>query len=729
MDIKRWHNTVSSFRQLVSGYVEKDSGSGVASDPPNARKKNEVSTFVNRLFSDSLTWRDGSLQNRVPEDYALSPTDLWEKNRYLETGKHWEVHGNRKTQEDDAKHELVDNETGNQIRAKKSYLTANWHDVTVHPNIKNINDILEQEREATDWGRFIRDVVTQGNTEGTAVAYSFLDRTLHPEGVVREVLLDNESLFPTPYIGETYERIQGCWYLIVATLQESRQMLKEYPGLKASKLTERRSVDTDKVSKKKDGGTGFDETKLVLKLDCWLDDDSYTEADFDQEEFDLKRQLIDETARELLERRDAGEQPEINEAVVEIGDTDHHPKYIEAYANWLEEILGQDLETPQDEDYIAVVGSLIEIQMAAHGQAQEDLKESGVPSGKKQKYPYGRHIVIVSDQVVEDEPNEWEFDWRKLFHKYDHERIPGHHWGRGMPEILYNDQFTINTMLSRIADVSLFVGIPKPWLNILDKDIVESEGYNNDPTIPAYYRGSPPQFPKGTAPQEMANIYSAKKESIKKAQGASDVIFGEAPHSRASGELTEMLLQQASIQITGEAASNLIEFVKSVFETRIMMMRQAYTTARYYRIEGHYQPVVISDLLEYEETQDTLTGEIKQTPIPKIEIKVEPESNYPMRWMRDVSMLLRMAEALGLDNGIPMEMILDIVGERFPSLKEGGKHRQIREIIQLGMQKMQEMQEAQNQEEATLKQVEQRVRQEGIDRMLGDKQIVDPTRR
>lgn len=722
----RWYNTLDNVRNLVAGFIEKDEGTALTHDPPNERKKQDVATFVNRIFQDSVKWKDQSLQSRVPANYAMTPTDLWKKNRQLEEGKHWEVFGHRKTDKDPDKHELVDPEIGNQARAKKSYLTANWHDVTVHPNVKNINEIMDQEREATDWGRFIRDVVTQGGVEGTAVAHSFFDRTLHSEGIINEVLLDNESLFPTPYVGETYDRTQGCWYLVVATLQESRQMRKEYPKLDVKKLTERRSVDSDKVTKKTDQSTGYDETKLVLRLDCWLDDDSYQEANFDQEEFDLKKELIDAAARDMLERQAQGEQIEINEPVVEIFDDDHHPKHIEAYATWLEEILGQATEAPEDDDFISVIGSLIELQMFSHGRVQEDLKAQGFPAGKKIKYPNGRHIVVIADQVVLDEPNEWDFDWRRLFHKYDHERLPGHHWGRGMPEILYNEQFILDTMLSRIADIGLAVGIPKPWLNILDKETIEAEGLNNNPFEPAYYRASAPQFPRGVAPQEFSTLYSNTKQNIKKAQGAADVVFGEAPHSRASGELTEMLLQQASIQITGEAASNLIEFVKSVFETRIMMMRQAYITSRYYYINGKYEPVVLSDRLEYDEQVDEMTGETRRVPIPKIEIKVEPESNYPMRWMRDVSILLRMAEVLGLDNGIPMEMILDIIGERFPSIREGGKHRHLREVIKLGMAKMQEMQEEQEKEEANLKIAEQRMRQKGLDVLMGDEQVVTP---
>jgi hypothetical protein len=705
-----WYEKADGLRQKVKDFVRQDSTSALTDLPPDSKKPDLVSNYINLLFEDSAKWKDGSLYDRAT--YATTPNELWRMNRLLEQGRHFDVHGTRKTPQDPDKHELVDPETGKQCRAKKAYLTGNWHEVTVTPNIKHIDSILKQELENTEWGAKIRNVVHQANTEGTAVAYSFLDKSKHPEGMANEILLDNESLFPTPYIGETYSRTDGCWYVIVATLQDSREMLRQYPDLDKTKLVAYNSKGGKKVTKDESSLTGYDQTKLVLKLDCWMDDDTLVEADFSAEDFDVKKFALDEAARAYLQ------EPELDDGdlIVEVLDTEHHEKHIEAYASWLEEIVGAAPEemTEEDEDYIAVISTLIERQIGAHDEME---KNSDLPSGKKLKYPTGRHIVLVSDEVAVDEGSEWSFDWRALFHKMDHENVAGQHWGRGMPEVLYPDQYVLDTMLSRIADIGLFVGMPTPWLNEMDKEMIEDRGISNHPKRPNYYRGAPPVFPKGTAPQEFYNLYSGTKENIKESLGVSDTAMGKSPHSRASAALADLLLQQASVMIAGETANNLLEFVKSILETRIMMMREAYISPRLYRIEGHYRPVSVAQSLQYETIVDEKTGETRETPIPKIEVSVEPESNYPGRWLKDVTLLARMTELLGPEN-IPPEAVLDLLGERFPEFKQGGKHRHTRQIIQLGLQKMAEMEEQQKRENEASKQVEQRVSQVGLDSLL-----------
>lgn len=653
----------------------------------------KLPTMIQEMWKESKDFRAELFRNR--NGHTGSPAAYWKNMRLLEGGQHWKVWVSRTVGLNNAwKHELVDDEIANQIRVRKSHITSAWHDVDVIPNISNISEILNQERAATDWSRQIKLGVHKAMVEGTSWFKTILDLTKDASGSVREVVMNNESVFLTPH-ATGIEEIEGNWYLIHATMQNFQTVKHMYPKFDTSELKELKADVEQEIRYAEPNMTMLTSkyTKEIDHLECWMDDDRLVQKPFSTDITDQEHAIIAEGKS------------------VEVHPLDHHPKHIQAHLDWLQTVetaSPQETRTPEDEQVISAIEELAQTHIEEH---QRAMQGDDLGGSRMKMYPYGRKLVLVGGKIAEDIQNPYMIPWRRLFHRLPCEDI-GEQYGRGMGEVLWNTNFLLDTMLSRIADASVTVSNPKPWMNVADKDMLEEQHLNNDPTQIGFYTVSAPQFPNGQSPQEPMLIYNVTKENSSKSMGINDVTYGKSPGAKSSGDLVEMLIRQNVVLVTGELQVNLNNVVADIIETRLSLMRIFYTEPRQYYIDGQLQMVNVSRLLSVRQGQDE-NGQPIEEPIGDFQVVVKPNSNLPNEWEGKLQMFQSLYANVDPADGthlIPREAVLDVLAEKYPNLGVNGKYYQMGQVMQLGMQAMQQKQ----QEQAKLDQIKQKMEAKGL---------------
>lgn len=714
----------------------------VDSIPDDApENKDKLASYCDQLIKDSQEWRKSSMAGRMRKAYT-DITEFWSDARKLIGGNHWEVWGRRNEGAgEEWKAELQDDEIANQIRTKVNYITSQWHDVIVHPNIGDVNAILDQERGKA-WMRTIRAGGWKTKIEGTAHFKTILSYDDNPKGAFKEVLLDNEGVFPTPF-ATGLSKEEGCWYFAHASMVDIRDMIKIYPELDQNRIAVISSQRMRDITIQADStdNVSLSNTKLTDRIQFFLDDDSLIDAVVDEEEIARRVEIIK-----------SGGHPQAQE-------NDNHLAFIQAYHDIVQNLYQQieggsqqqgipedmpmshmvpgqmPMEQPTQEQQPSAVqpsAGLIpdeakeELQIIAnifldcsldHEQMIEMLSERGIPIGKISKYPNGRMVTTVSGIVAEDVPNPYLIPWRMLFHKWENESIPGSYWGRSDVEILYDVNKTEDQMLSRIADITLISGIPKTYFSIADKQEVE-KNYSNDPTEPGFFKGTPPVFRSASAPRELFELYNTAKQDAAKRLGVNEISYGESPSSNASGALVRTLIRQNEPQIAGEANANLNDVVESMIRTRIALMKEFYKEPRNYYVDGQFKTVNVSRLLSYQQISGE-DGGVTESEIPSFEISVKPNSNFPNEWESELQFLV----TLWQQQLIPAEAIYDSLSQRYPKLSRNGEYYQMSEALKIGMQMMAQQEAKKKEEEADLKKVGNKVKQEGIKQLLGQSQI------
>lgn len=680
---------------------------------PSSKKPEDVADWVRGLFEESRTWRSKSMRGRLGQD---DPVTWWKNARLLEQGLHWNVYGHRNTAaEDKWKSELVDNETGNQCRMKRSYLGANWHDITIRPNVANLDQIEAQERQDTGWTDSMLVGISRGITEGTNVWKSIFDVSEDPRGLVREIPLDNASLFPNR--GSTgLSELEGNWALIIGTVETIQSQLEEFPDLDPERLRESSSAFFRDLGLEADmrpassgsgsvlgqitGGTGL-YTDLVDRLEVWMDDPTVEPIPAPPEEIEPEHAGLHQ-----------GQSPEVLPE-------QNHSAHVRAHMDWLEgTVLSQEPETDEDAQFQQAVFDLTMMHVEDHDRAAGEAKASGMNVNFRKKYPLGRKIVVISGQVAEDIPNPFAVNWRRLFHKWDVEKLPGHFWGRGIPETLYETNKTEDTMMSYIADMGLSVSTPKAYFSLEDKTELEGQTIDNDPTHPVFV-SEPPTFRKGESPREPFELYKIAKADAQKQQGITDVTYGQAPGADSSGKLIQVMLQQNQVIVTGEAQIRLSEQVASMQETRLQLQKQLYIEPRFWLIDGEFQIIDLPKLLSELPVRNPATGEVVPMDVPKFQITVRPNSNFPYQWEYDTQFLLQLAalkdDPMGL---IPKEAIYDQLAQRFPKFARGGDYYRMSQAMQAGLQVLQAQAVKAKQEQADLQKVAAKYKSLGTDAVI-----------
>jgi hypothetical protein len=675
-----------------------------------------VGNYTTALWEDGKKYYEHQFSaSKACRLWDSSPEDFIKNCLSLEAGNDFDVWGHRDT--DKGQQELVDGEISDQVRTRSSYLTANWHDVTIMPNINGINDIFDQERKSTDWGRSVRRWTKYMQFFGDVWVRSVLDKTENPEGSATEFTCRPLSVYKTPYATSIKKR-DGCWYIAIGEQVSGQWVKSNYPSLKLSELSDRTSGYPE-LSKLAYTDKSYNHTKMYNKLEIYLDDESLEEIPLSQDEFYSR---IGEV---------------LSGATVSPKQEDNHKKFMQKYAEFLDERI--QLYTKLNEEgqlseidipYINSMSNAVEGQISAHQEMANQIKEKNpdIPIGKRKKYPFGRYIVTINGEVAEDIPNPYLFDWRLLWHYIPNEEIPERMDGRGDVEILTPTQKINDIMLSHFADGESLGGTAKPWLHITDKDQIEKNGYTNDPWEISYYTKNPPEFPSARANDKALELYNISKENSKRKLGISGVTYGDAPTKSASGELADTLLSQNETVVTGEANQNISDAIEEIVETRILIWRKFYNNPRVYNIGGVQTELVLVEHLNF--TQTDVGGQMTAKPIGDIQVSVRPESNFPNKWENTIRLLSQLS-AIKNEDGVPLipsEMILDLLGQRFPDLAAGGKYHQTSKIIQLGMQVMQEQQARQQEEEKdtklTTQTVEQKMRQrlatDAVNKVMGE---------
>lgn len=702
-----FNNVVISVEATLRRVDEMDES--IVDPPKESADEAELVGYVKQLFTDSKKWRETSFRERLiyNDNEYKNPTDFFRDCRKLEAGMHWQVWGRRNDEPgNEWKQELVDNEIGNQIRLRKSYLAANWHDVAITPNLVNISDIVDQERHDTDWGDMTLSAIARMLAEGTAVTKTVLDRDDRPEGLAREILLDNAGCFPTPYSTDFNKR-DGCWYFIHASPENLQWARDRFPKLDMSGLVSVSNEWVKDVSSEENGDSPetFRHTKPVLVMECWLDDPTL-------EKIDDQGDLIDEEHARIARGED-----------VEALESDNDRQHLEAHAAMVRKLQAEidPIVNPEASQLNAMVAEYLTIHIVEHMRQLEVKVDAGIPVGKQKKYPFGRRITVVGDKVAEDVANPYNIPWRKLFRKIVNEKVNGFWWGRGVPEILWESNYTLDTMLSRTADTALTVGMPKRYFSIEDKDKIGDNGLdNNDPLQPAFVT-RPPSFAQGMAPRENMQIYEYVKADAKNQLGVNDVSYGKAPGATVSGKMVETLLQQNSVIVTGEAQQRFTSAVEHMIEARLELYKQFYTEPRIWMIGGQPHVINLSEALSVMNVYDPVTQETKQMQVPYFQVLVRPNSNTPQQFEMTIALLFQLAQVQFADGSqlVTRELLADVLSERYPQFGRDSKYWQESEIMKLGMQKAQEIQAQQMEQQKAEQMVQGSLMRKGVNELTG----------
>jgi hypothetical protein len=281
---------------------------------------------------------------------------------------------------------------------------------------------------------------------------------------------------------------------------------------------------------------------------------------------------------------------------------------------------------------------------------------------------------------------------------------------------MYNTNKILDTLLSRTADTALTVGQPKAWFAVADKQRLEEDGYDNDPTHPGFYQDRPPVYNTANAPKDNYMLYENLKTNAAKMFGASEVSYGETPSAAASGKLVDTLLAQTQVLVTGEPNLRLNAVLEDIVETKILMYKRFYTEPRYYFVRGNPVAVTLSKLLSTYQVEDPVTGEVTEKEIPEFQVTVAPDSNFPRNWERTLGFLMQLAGTPTAD-GKPLvsrEAILDMLKERYPQLAPGGKFYKQSEALAVGTQVLQEKQQRQQDEDRLMKATQRYVQRRGL---------------
>ena len=646
-----------------------------------------VGAYTARLWDDARKSYENAFAESKPLKWHKAPRELLKDFARLEGGDDWTVFGRRKELEGET--EWVDGELQDQIRARNAYLNGNWHDVTIQPNIQGINEIFDSERKITDWGNHVRLWTRCAQHFGDTWIESYLDRDGDPNGVANEKTLRPLSFFWTPRCF-SIKKEEGCYYAVHGEKVTGQWVKKHFPDFALDKTIVASDRSPALIGLETENTLTFAETNYFDKIRVFLDDDSFEAIPFNQEEFDIR-------VADVVEGKQVFPNAEV----------DNHKKWIKAYQDWLEERTKfyQDKEdkgelTLEDEAYINQIVDRVDGQIMLHQQNSDQSKvpeEQRIPPGKRRKYPFGRFITTIAGQVVQDEPNPYEFDWRRKFHNLADERIPERIDGRGDVEILYNTEKALSTQLSHMADDELLNGHKPAWLPLAEKAQWEANNQDNDPKKPRWYVQTAPQFPDGQGTKQSAELYTITKENAPHKLGVSAITHGEAPTKSAGHETIEDLISQNETIITGELNANLNDVIEDIVETRIMIWKKFYTNPRNYMIDGEVKELTLSEYLTVEEVQDG-QGQTVSKKIPAIIVTVRPNSNFPNKFEGTLSLFSKLASIADQATGqqlIPFTAFQDLMSERFPGFAKGGKYRQDSQALAIGQQVMKQQQEQQ----------------------------------
>jgi hypothetical protein len=666
-------------------------------------KDTEVSQFVRNIFEEGMQFELDHFndthhlrpkQTNANGMATTTPAGFRRACEYLEASNDHFVWGRRNADAKNAyKQERVDGLIDRQMRVRRSYLCGNWHDIIISPNIQHINDIVDQERDAIQWGNFINRYVHTAQRYGTATERTIIDYTVNPKGLVKPIVCDPGTVVRTPH-SSSYAEADGCWYVVHGTMINDKQVEKQYPDIDKSKMQSSTALSEKYTGSERPKKIGeYLHTKMYAKLEAYFDDPTLEDIPFSPEE---DAELVVENEQLM-----GGIQTPALE-------DQHHTHHIEQKMEALSNMQSQQPQTPEEEQKQASIAQLYHDNINQHIEHLSKLDESDpARHGKQKKYPYGRYICTVGSVLVQDDPNPMfneesgQFvQWRSLFRDLKNEDVIGRIDGRGDPEILWNYAKTSDQARSRAADLVLATVYGKKYRKLSDKasGVIGENDDDNDPTNTGFYKDTPPVFVSGnaTAVQLETEAANDARDMATNAQGVNSITIGGEPENQSSGYQTNLLQRQNEMIVTGEMDRNLREAVEDIVETMLQMYKIFYIEPRQYFINGNLEVKNVADLLSFQTVVDQ-TGMMQKVPLDKFEITAKPFSNYPNKWESDLQFMMQLASNQVLLQTIPAlpEAIKDHLAQKYPEFGPNGKYGQMSQVLQAGQQVIAQQQMAQ----------------------------------
>jgi hypothetical protein len=150
------------------------------------------------------------------------------------------------------------------------------------------------------------------------------------------------------------------------------------------------------------------------------------------------------------------------------------------------------------------------------------------------------------------------------------------------------------------------------------------------------------------------------------------------------------------------------------------MYKQYYTDPRFYFIDGFSKSLRLSKMLTRFVVEDE-DGNKTEREIPKFQITVRPNSNFPQRFEFELAFLLQLAQTPSPDGKpyVTREAIIDVIAERYPKLGRDGRYYQMAEALAMGLQQQAQQAAQAEKENITLRNIAGKYKNLGIKELMG----------
>lgn len=658
--------------------------------------------YVQQLFDDGLKYEDDHfadtahlrpiLSYKDNQSYSLSPTEWRKACDMLAAGNLFEVIGRRNTTSKTKwMSENVEGLIPSNMNVRGSYISSNWHEITITPNIQYANDIFNQERmnKGVGWMDFVDGFREVAQKYGYAdCRVNFYDDDEDGGHVCVQVIRPGDFAI-TPY-AKWIDKNLGGTYACHGTMINHDQLKEYYPELVGEAQAGGQLSSMQKFSVQDTTRRGqYSHTKLYPRLELFIDDNTFEPRPFTEEEQLLLSDDLDKMTMGVGV-------PALEEQNHKI----HIQAATEAIQNFMS-TLDEETMQPEDMAFAQNVMNAFSQNIADHTAMMDENDPTTL--GMQKKYPFGRYVCVVGGKLASDEPNPnvrqdgYGVPWRKLFHRVYSKKMYGRNDGVGDPETLFHDEKKASIALSRFED-SVVLATPKRYRNIQDKlqKGTQTEQEDNDPTAVGYYAATPPVSISGQISVESLKARQIAVEKAERAYGVNNVSIGGEPTKQSSGFQTQLLQKQNERIVTGDLDRNLRLTLQEVIEGMFEMYKVWYIGPRQYIIDGQYKPINVADAFSFMVVADPQTGEQKKVPFPKLQITIRPFSNFPNRFEVELGALVEIYN-LKDEAGMPMipsAAIKKYLGNKYPEAVSG-EWDKLSQATQIGLQVMQQQQEAQ----------------------------------
>lgn len=718
--------TYDALKDKVTGLFSRDEENQV---PEAGADEKKTAEYVQQLFDDGIKYEDDHfndtahlrpiLSRKDNGVYSMSPVEWRRACDMLAAGNLWDVIGRRNaTPRTKWMSENVEGLIPSNMSVRGSYISSNWHDITITPNIQHADEFFAQERahKEVGWTDFVDEFREVAQKYGSAdCRIEFYDDDDGGHVCVRVIKPGDLAL--TPHAKDT-QRKNGCWYVVHGSMINGEELKQYYPDLvgqaqPGGSLSPNSRYNVRDVTQRGE----YQHTKTYPRLELFMDDETMEERPFDEVEDSL---LADE-----LDQMTMGAQAKVSPEAFQ---AQNHKVHIQAATEAIQNFLSSVAEDAAEEEIVFAnnVMNVFAQYIEQHTVAMDE--DDPYSLGMQKKYPFGRYVCVVGGVLAEDVPNPnvrqdgYGVAWRKLFHRTYSKKMYGRNDGVGDPETLFHDEKKASTALSRFED-SLILAMPKRYRHLQDKlnKATASEQEDNDPVVVGTFAVTPPVSISGKVAIEALTMREISVQKAERAGGVNNISIGGEPKGQSSGIQTQLLQKQNERVITGDLDRNLRLTLQEVIEGMFEMYKVWYVGVRQIILNGEPAPIDISKALSVMQRVNPQTGQPEEIPIPKLQISIRPFSNYPNRFEIELGALVEiynLKDEMGMPM-IPSAAIKKFLANKYPEAKQ--EWGELSHATQIGLQVMQQQQQAQ---EVQVQQQEERQNTiDGVTRQMERKLI------